>query len=332
MPINRLFIAFLTLTLCLSSVYAQDETQPVDEPTAKPDTRQMHQAAATSDEAASNDIKPELASKDKIKDELKLITSVVQVMDRRSSIQSILNQCMVELLFIGKPLELVIGVDRVELSQAVDDKGNDLINKKSQPNRNIGQDDLLNSANGQPANAAGMTIKLKNPPRDATQIQSIKGIAHFILKSVEGKDYVHLTDFMNETGKPIPADALKNRKVQIVYLPPQWIKDWAAKKNTDKTSIIPDAEMSGLLPLIQGISKQSGNVALIPLLIMDPDKQIARVQITSKAGPLRQIQFDHVTVYVSLQGEPENATLQVNLKSDDNTLSLPFEIGEIPLP
>jgi hypothetical protein len=239
---------------------------------------------------------------------------------------------MVELLFIGKPLELVVGVDRIDLTQAVDDKGNDLINKKTQTNRNIGQDDLLIAGSGQPANAAGMSIMLKNPARDATQIQTIKGIAHFVLKSVEGKDYVHLTDFMKETGKPIPADALTSRKVQITYLPPQWIEDWAAKKNEDKTSIIPDAEMSGLLPLIQGISKQSGNVTLIPMLIMDPDKQLARVQITSKAGPLRQIQFDHVTVYVSLQGEPEIPTLEVNLKSDDNTLSLPFEIGDIPLP
>ncbi|MFG0247306.1 MAG: hypothetical protein ACF8OB_00350 [Phycisphaeraceae bacterium JB051] len=321
MPINRLFIMFLSLTLCFTSMYAQDEPQP------KVDTRAMHPAAVN-----ESDPKPKLDIKETVNDELKLITSVVQVMDRRSSIQSILNQCMVELLFIGKPLELVIGVDRVQLTEAIDDKGNDLIKQKSQPNRNIGQDDLLSSAGGKPTNAAGMTIKLKNPPREAKQIQSIKGIAHFILKSVEGKDYVHLSDFMNETGKPIPAEALKNRKVQITYLPPQWIKDWAAEKNTEKTSIIPDAEMSGLLPLIEGISKQSGNVKLIPLLIMDPDKQIARVQITSKAGPLRQIQFDHVTVYVSLQGEPENAMLEVNLKSDDNTLSLPFEIGEIPLP
>jgi hypothetical protein len=329
MPINRLLIALLTLTLCFTSiVQAQDQTQPADETIAKPDTRQMHPAAAESEKPETQAIKPRLD----VKDEIKLITSVVQVMDRRSSIQSILNQCMVELLFIGKPLELVVGVDRIDLTQAVDDKGNDLINKKTQTNRNIGQDDLLIAGSGQPANAAGMSIMLKNPARDATQIQTIKGIAHFVLKSVEGKDYVHLTDFMKETGKPIPADALTSRKVQITYLPPQWIEDWAAKKNEDKTSIIPDAEMSGLLPLIQGISKQSGNVTLIPMLIMDPDKQLARVQITSKAGPLRQIQFDHVTVYVSLQGEPEIPTLEVNLKSDDNTLSLPFEIGDIPLP
>ena len=130
MPINRLLIMFLTLTLCITAVYAQDEPQPANEPIAKPDTRAMHPAAAKSDEAAAKDIKPKLDLKEPVADELKLITSVVQVMDRRSSIQSILNQCMVELLFIGKPLELVIGVDRVELTQAVDDKGNDLINKK----------------------------------------------------------------------------------------------------------------------------------------------------------------------------------------------------------
>lgn len=313
---TRLLLVVLTLAILSQQVLAEDAT------TDTINTDQTQQPAV-------EPTKPKLD----IEQEMKLITSVVQVLDRRSSIQSILNNCMVELLFIGKPLEQVIGVDHIDLKEAVDDLGNDLIDKKSQPNRELGQDELLRGTSAQPANSTGMTIRLKNPSRKATQIKTVKGIAHFILKSVEGKDYVHLTDFMQETGKPIDTKALTDRGVELTYLPPKWIADWAAKKGDDTTSgIIPSQEMAGLLPLIEGLSQQAQSVTLIPLLVNDPKNQLAQIQVTSKTAALRRIQFEHVTVFVSLTGKPESPTLEVNLKSDETTMSLPFEISEIPLP
>ena len=109
--------------------------------------------------------------------------------------------------------------------------------------------------------------------------------------------------------------------------------DWAAKKGDELTSgILPAHEMAGLLPLIEGLSKQSQTVTLIPMLVNDPKKQLAQVQVTSKDGPLRRIQFETVTVFVSMTGKPQSPTLEVNLKSDDTTMSLHFEITDIPLP
>ncbi|HAI11849.1 MAG TPA: hypothetical protein DCM28_09105 [Phycisphaerales bacterium] len=323
MSITRLLIVLFVLVTFTLPAMAEDAAKSADKPADQAVDTPTTQPAKPTDEAP----------RQTIQEEMKLITSVVQVLDRRSSIKSILNSCMVELLFIGKPLELVIGVDHIDLSKAVDDKGNDLIDTQKQVNRSLGQDDMLRNSGSQPANSTGMTVQLKNPPRDASQIKTLKGIAHFVLKSVEGKDYVNLTDFLEPSGKAIASDALKDRGVELTYLPPQWIKDWAAKKGDELTSgILPAHEMAGLLPLIEGLSKQSQTVTLIPMLVNDPKKQLAQVQVTSKDGPLRRIQFETVTVFVSMTGKPQSPTLEVNLKSDDTTMSLPFEITDIPLP
>lgn len=324
MPITRPLIVLLTLVILTWPVMAEETDQVADKP--------AHTATNVDTQPAPQIQTPD-APKPTIEEEMKLITSVVQILDRRSSIQSILNSCMVELLFIGKPLETVIGVDHIDIAKASDNLDNDLIKKKSQTNRELGQDDMLQGSGAQLNNSTGMTLQLKNPSRNATHIKTIKGIAHFVLKTVEGKDYVNLTDFMEPTGKPIVCDTLTDRGVQLIYLPPQWIKDWAAKKGDDTTAnIIPSQEMAGLLPLIEGLSQQSQTVTLIPLLVNDPQKQLAKIQITSKIGSLRRIQFEQVTVFVSLRGKPQNPILEVNLKSDDTMMSLPFEITDIPLP
>jgi hypothetical protein len=320
MSITRPLIVLLTLMALTLSVWAEESQAPKDE---KPE--------AKSQAVEKVDAKADVKS-DAVDAEMKLITSVVQVLDRRSSIDSILNHCTVELLFIGKPLEQVIGVDHIDLTEAFDDAGHDLIDRKTQPNRELGQDDLLRNSGKQPANSAGMSINLKNPPRASKQIKSLRGIASFVLKSVEGKDYVSLSDFLEETGKPIASDALKTRGVELVYLPALWIKQWATDKANAKSQLLPADEMAGLLPLIEGVSQQSGTVTLIPLLITDPQKQLAQVQITTPRGNLRKIQFEHVTVFVSLTGAPTQPTLEVNLKSEQTMMKLPFEITEIPLP
>lgn len=323
MSIPRSLIVLLALTVLSVPAWAeQTETDKTEQDKAKPQAVEKVDKTDKADKDTSTDIAPQM----------KLVTSVVQVMDRRSSIDSILNHCTVELLFIGKPLEQVIGVDHIELSKATDDAGNDLIDKKLQPNRDLGQDDLLRGGAKGPANSAGMSIHLKNPPRSATQIKQLSGIATFVLRSVEGKDFVKLTDFLEQTGKPIACDALKDRGIELIYLPPQWIRDWAAKKDQDVKRPLPAEELAGLLPLIEGVAKQAGTVTLIPMLIKDPKQQLAQVQITTPRGKLRKIQFEHVTVFVSLAGQPDDATLEANLKSDDTTMQLPFGITDVPLP
>ena len=314
MQINRPLIVLLALAFVSLPTWANESQskRPTTQPAPQPATQPAEKTP-------------------QIEDELKLITSVIQILDRRSSIDSILNHCSIELLFIGKPMSQVIGVDHIQLTYAIDDLGNNLIKKENQTNHSLGQENMLSSRKA-PLSSASMSVILKNPPRLATQIKSLKGIANFVLKTVEGKDYVRLTNFMQETGKPIRADALKDRDVQVTYLPPQWVHDWATKQEGQKNQPLPADELAGLLPLIQGLTQQASSVMLVPMLINDPNKQLAQIQITTPQGNLRKIQFDHITVFVSLTGEPATSTLEINLKSGETLMTLPFEISDIPLP
>jgi len=312
MQINRPLLLLLALVFVSLPTWANESQSKI--PATQPTTQPVETAPGL-----------------EIENELKIITSVIQVLDRRSSIDSILKHCSIELLFIGKSMSQVIGVDHIQLTHAIDDLGNNLIKKENQANHSLGQENMLRSSKA-PVNSASMSVILKSPPRQATQIKSLKGKASFVLKTVEGKNYVRLTNFMQETGKPIKADALKDRDVQVTYLPPQWIQNWATKQDGQKSRLLPADELAGLLPLIQGLRQQASSVMLVPMLINDPNKQLAQIQITTPQGNLRKIQFDQVTVFVSLAGVPETSTLEINLKSDETLMTLPFEIRDIPLP
>lgn len=320
MSITRFLIVMLMTVLLAAPAFAVD-------PDEKPQTVEEKPQAVEAKPQTVDEAKPQT-----VEPQAKLITSVVQVLDRRSSINSILNHCTVELLFIGKPLEKVIGVDHIILTEALDDAGNDLIDKTRQPNRQLGQEDLLRSTSSQPANSAGMSINLKNPPRDAKAIKTLSGTAHFVLRAVEGKDFVRLGNFLDPTGKPITSDTLKDRGIELIYLPPQWIKDWATQSDDTKKRLIAAEELAGILPLIEGTANQAANMTLIPILVSDSKMQLAQIQINTPQGPLRRIQYEHITVFVNLTGPVTDPVLEVNLKSNETTLTRDFQINDIPLP
>lgn len=262
-------------------------------------------------------------------DEMKLNTTVLQVNDRRSNIPSILRHCWVDLLFENPLLSQVIDIHQITLTQAIDDLGQDLIQEKNQKNRSLGQNDFLDHQDS--ANCVNMSVILKNPARQAKQIKTLRGIAHFVLQSVEGQDFVVINDFLEPTHKPLKNELLAKRNVQLVYLPPNLISHWAvAKKTTHK--FVSQAELAGLLPFIQGISRQSDAIAMIPIAMIDPDEQVALVEISTPQGSLKTMQFEHVKIFLSMTGMPVNPVLKVNLKSEATMLKLPFEIHDIELP
>ena len=262
-------------------------------------------------------------------DAMKLNTSVLAINDRRSSIPSVLQHCSVDLLFESPLLSQVIGIDQITVTKAIDNLGNDLVQNKQQKNRSLGQDNFLSSHN--PANSVNLSVILKNPARQAKQIKTLRGIAHFVLQSADGEDSIAIADFLEPTNEPVKNELLAKRNVQLVYLPPAWISQWATAKKA-KHPFVSQEELAGLLPLIQGISKQSDRIKLIPIAVVDPDEQVALIQISTLQGQLKKMQFEHITVFLSMTGMPENPVMQVNLKSEATTMKLPFEVHEIELP
>ena len=255
--------------------------------------------------------------------------NVGDVADNRTT-SAFNSECKVELKFTGDAAADAQSVRRVQLTEATDSTGRDLIPKK---------DDAMASHFmnfGQSSGALSTEVKLRNPSRNATAIKMLKGQAELFNPTEANGGLLSIKNILQHPAEPVQNPALAKYHIQLMYLTKEAYdakkKEIESKQNGDQKLGEAFGQLfKGMFGGMVSDSKDS-----IQLYISDPDKRIIDLKFADGQGnPLKNNQSWSTDSFKSTSFEsppPPDTQLKIQLATPESLKTYSFQVENIALP
>jgi len=255
--------------------------------------------------------------------------SVGDVTDTRST-GGFSSECKVELKFTGDAAADAQSVRRVQLTEATDSTGRDLIPKK---------DDEMGSHFmnfGQSTGALKTEAKLRNPSRNATAIKMLKGKVELFNPTEANGGLLAVKGILQHPAEPVQDPALAKYNIQLMYLTKE---AYDAKKKEIESRQKGDEKLGAAFgELFKGMfgGMMSDSKNSIQLYIKDPDKRIIDLKFADGQGKeLKSNQSWSTDDFKSTSFEtlpPQDTQLKIQLATPESLKTYSFQVENIALP
>ena len=240
------------------------------------------------------------------------------------------SECKVELKFTGDAAADAQSVRRVQLTEATDTTGRDLIPKS---------DDEMGShfmGFGQQSGALSTEVKLRNPSRNATAIKVLKGQVELFNPTAANGGLLTIKNILQHPAEPVQNPELAKYHVQLMYLTKEAYdarkKEIESQQNGDQKL----GEAFGQLfkGMFGGMISDSKNS--VQLYIQDPDKRIIDVKFLDGQGnPLKSNQSFSTDNFRSTDFDtppPADTQLSLQIATPESLKTYSFQVENIALP
>ena len=255
--------------------------------------------------------------------------SVGDVTDNRTT-GAFSSECKVELKFTGDAAADAQSVRRVQLTEATDTTGRDLIPKKDDENSSH----FMNF--GQSSGTLSTEVKLRNPSRNATAIKMLKGQVELFNPTEANGGLLTVKGILQHPAEPVQNPALAKYHIQLMYLTKEAYdakkKEIESKQNGDQKLGEAFGQLfKGMFGGMVSDSKDS-----IQLYISDPDKRIIDLKFVDGQGnPLKNNQSWSTDNFRSTSFEsppPPDTQLKIQLATPESLKTYSFQVENIALP
>ena len=254
--------------------------------------------------------------------------NVGDVTDNRTT--SPFSECKVQLKFTGDAAADAQSVRRVQLTEATDSTGRDLIPKK---------DDDMSShfmGFGQSSGALSTEVKLRNPSRNAAAIKVLKGQVELFNPTEANGGLLTIAGVLQHPAEPVQNRALAKYHIQLMYLTKA---AYDAKKKEMESQQNGSQQLDEAFgQLFKGMfgGMVSDSKDSIQLYINDPDKRIIEVKFVDGQGnPLKSNQSWSTDNFRSTDFEsppPPDTQLKIQLATPESLKTYSFQVENIALP
>jgi hypothetical protein len=255
--------------------------------------------------------------------------NVGDVTDNRTT-SAFNSECKVELRFTGDAAADAQSVRRVQLTEATDTTGRDLIPKK---------DDGMAShfmGFGQSSGALSTEVKLRNPSRNATAIKILKGQVELFNPTEANGGLLTIKNVLQHPAEPVQNPALAKYHIQLMYLTKA---AYNAKKKEIESQQNGDQQLGEAFgQLFKGMfgGMVSDSKNSIQLYIKDPDKRIIDLKFVDGQGnPLKSNQSWSTDDFRSTDfgsPPPPDTQLKIQLATAESLKTFSFQVENIALP
>jgi len=262
--------------------------------------------------------------------------TVKQVQDRRT--KGSFSQLMISIEMPGIP-SADVAASRVLVSQAVDDKGNNLVDSEAQEPE-LEQNARSMFGSDKKDSPVTVSVTLKNPDRKATNVKQISGEIELFMPSKDPNSVAEIPKFTSFSGKTLSHKALKANGVEIAPLNASQLAAEKKRLGDLKRKELKDAGYddesinSVLASFLESLFQTDEGEVLVRL--KDPDKHIQDVDYVDAAGEVKRISMrdEEGLTYFTTWGEKPQADwkLRVSMKTAKNIVRYPFSLTNVPLP
>ena len=255
--------------------------------------------------------------------------NVGDVTDNRST-SAFNSECKVELKFTGDAAADAQSVRRVQLTEATDSTGRDLIPKK---------DDEMEShfaGFGHSSGVVSTEVKLRNPSRNATAIKILKGRVELFNPTEANGGLLTIQNILGHPAEPVQNPALAKYHIQLMYLTKEAYEARKKELESQQSGGQKVGEVFG--QMFQGMfgGMMSNSKNSIQLYINDPDKRIVALKFVDAQGkPLKNSQSWSTDNFRSTSYEsppPPDTQVQIQLATPESLKTYSFEVENIALP
>ena len=255
--------------------------------------------------------------------------SVGDVTDNRTT-GAFASECKVGLKFTGDAAADAQSVRRVQLTEATDSTGRNLIP------RSENQDFPQLMGFGQSSGALSTEVKLRNPSRNATAIKVIKGQAELFNPTEANGGLLTIQNILQHPAEPVQNPVLAKYHIQLIYLTKAAYdakkKEIESQQNGDQK--LGDAFGQLFKGMFGGMVSDSKNS--IQLYINDPEKRIIDLKFVDGQGnALKNNQSWSTDSFKSTSFEsppPPDTQLNIQLATPESLKTYSFEVENIALP
>jgi hypothetical protein len=240
------------------------------------------------------------------------------------------SECKVELKFTGDAAADAQSVRRVQLTEATDTTGRDLIPKDN------GENSPRPFGFGQSSGALSTEVKLRNPARNATAIKVLKGNVELFNPTEANGGLLTIKNILQHPAEPVQNPALAKYNIQLIYLTKEAYdakkKEIESRQNSGQN--IGDAFGQLFKGMFGGMVSDSKNS--IQLYIKDPDKRIIDMKFVDGQGnALKSSQSWSTDNFKSTDFDsppPPDTQLNIQLATPDSLKTYSFQVENIALP
>jgi len=259
---------------------------------------------------------------------------VGDVTDTRTTGQ-LFSGCEVELKVVGDAVTNSLGIRAIRVHSALDDTGQSLLKDNNET-------PSFFDHNTEDKSALEEKIKLKNPSRSAKFIKLLEGELELFQPTTENGGMVVVENFMSEPSEPIESDSLDKWNIQITYLTKE---SYEAKKRefeeAHKGNIQKAAEKVGgvFAEMFEDVFEEtlSDEKNTLQFFVKDPENRVIDLGFTDSIGnPIKvwsRSSIGELRIYSFKDSTPPSDTrLVVYLATPESIKTVPFKLGNIPLP
>ena len=257
--------------------------------------------------------------------------SVGEVTDNRTT--GLFNaECKLELKFTGDAAADAVKVRQVNIIEAKDELGRDLILK---------QDDNFTSSfnSARSGNSVKYELRLRNPSRNATTIKLLKGEVELFSPTEANGGLLTIKNVLQHPAEAIANPELAKYGIQLMYLTKETYeakkKELEAQQKSGTGGGQFGEAFSGMFSgMSGGMGGNSKNA--IQMYVKDPKKAVISLKFADGAGkPLKNRGSWSGNDFHSTSFDappPPDTQLVLELATDESVKSFPFKLENIPLP
>jgi hypothetical protein len=255
--------------------------------------------------------------------------NVGDVTDNRST-GTFNSECKVELKFTGDAAADAQSVRRVQLTEATDTTGRDLIPKDD------GEHSSHSFGFGQSGGALSTEVQLRNPSRNATAIKIMKGQAELFNPTAANGGLLTVTNILQHPAEPVKYPALAKYNIQLIYLTKEAYDAKKKEIESQQNGGQKLGEAFGQLftGMFSGMVSDSKNS--IQLYVKDPDKRIIDLKFVDGQGnPLKSSQSWSSDDFRSTDFDsppPPDTRVNIQLATPESLKTFSFQAENIALP
>ncbi len=273
--------------------------------------------------------------------------AVDSLLDRRTTRDFPRSELSITLKLEGEDAGAVRSA-RARLTKASDDTGQSLLPKASESRQDAERWEEARE-NGPPM----PRVDLASPARKAKRLTAVEGVVETYLPSRDPSGTVRIDRVMAKKDKPLTVAALASRGIGVQVLSKSGLEKEKARKEAEEKKKKAQAakkgkkgseagleEMAGamgdaLAEMLERLFLSAGDNDLI-LKVQDPGKKIFSFDLVAPDGsPIRSygtMELEGYRIVRMLEPIPQNAALQVRLKTPKSFGEVPFAIADVKLP
>lgn len=251
--------------------------------------------------------------------------------------------------FAGLEIELKVLGDlladakaiRLSVTSAVDETGRDIVNPKEAATE-------FNELDEGEQSTAKLTVKLKNPARQATTVREIAGELEIFVPRRDPSSTVTVENIRRATGSPIASPSLRAAGIEVTM----WTKQqYEARRKAEEEKLKAEKAKApagagealgealakvfgGLLGSFEEMSEHS-----IAMQVKDPGARLVGIEFQDSRGSRiggGRMSFggreDQTRIYDFSEKLPDTARVKLYVLTPKAIVKTPFKLRDVPLP